>query len=108
MQIYEIELNNQYANQEFDVNIPGKEAGIHVLLQTNENNSLLMSIFINDVQLGIPFICCPNQQIVPYPYMVNLLGGNFIFETNGDNYPDFEDFGKSCKLYFIAADGADE
>lgn len=106
--IYEIELNNQYANQEFDVNIPGIDANIHVLLQTDENNSLLMSIYVNDLQIGNSFICCPNQQVIPYPYMVEMLGGNFIFETISDNYPNYEDFGDTCRLYFITAGGNEE
>ena len=102
--IYEIELNNTYANQEFDVNIDGLTVNIHVLLQTTDNNALLMSVFVNNEQLGNPFMCFPNQSVVPYEYMVNVLGGNFVFETVNDCYPNFENFGDTCKLYFVTLD----
>ena len=106
--IYQIELNNEYANQEFDIKVPNSEINRHILLQTTENDSLLMSIFVDDVQIGQPFICCPNQYVVPYQYMQELLGGNFVFETEKNNYPSFENFGKNCSLYFVTADEINE
>lgn len=102
--IYEIELNNAYANQEFDVNILESDINIHVLLQTTEADSLLMSVYVNDEQLGQAFKCFPNQYIIPYKYMVGRLGGNFIFESVGGEYPSFENFGDTCRLYFITLD----
>lgn len=106
--IYEIELNNEYANQEFDVNIPDLTINIHVLLQTTDNNTLLMSVFKNNEQIGNPFMCFPNRYIVPFEYMQNILGGNFIFETISNNYPNFENFSDSCKLYFVTLDEINE
>ncbi len=102
--IYEIELNNTYANQEFDVIIPDLSINIHCLLQTTDNNALLMSVFVNNEQLGIPFMCFPNQRIIPYNYLQEKLGGNFVFETISNNYPNFENFGDTCKLYFETLD----
>lgn len=102
--IYEIELNNTYANQEFDVNIDGLTVNLHVLLQTSDNNALLMSVFVNNEQIGIPFMCFANQPVIPYEYMQNIIGGNFVFETVGNNYPNFENFGDKCKLYFVTLD----
>ena len=101
--IYEIELNNENANQEFDIILEEIENSIHILLQTVDN-LLMMSIFANSQQIGIPFICYPNQLIVPYSYMVDILGGNFIFETPEDIYPNYENFGKTCRLYFVTKD----
>lgn len=97
---YLIELNNTYANQEFDIDIEGIDNNIHCLLQTDDNNALLMSVFVNSEQIGIPYLCCPNQYVVPYPYQFKKIGGNFYFETVGDEYPNFENFGKNCFLYF--------
>ena len=102
--IYEIELSNEYANQEFDIDIPGAVVNIHVLLQTNENNALLMSVFVNNELLGWPFTCRPNEFVLPYSYMQSILGGNFLFETVSDNYPNFENFGDECKLNFVTLD----
>lgn len=98
---YEIELNNQYANQEFDVSIDGINNNIHCLLQTNDNNILLMSVFVNNEQIGMPFICYSNQLVIPFDYQMKKIGGNFLFETVTNNYPNYENFGNSCKLYFL-------
>jgi hypothetical protein len=103
MSTYAIELNNTYANQEFDLVLEDIQDNIHVLLQTT-NKVLLMSVYINNEQIGIPFLCCPNQPVIPYPWMVNRLGGNFIFETENENYPNYENFGKTCNLYFLTKD----
>ncbi len=103
MTIYQIDLNSSYANQEFDVMLDSIENTIHVLLQT-VNNALFMSISVNSEQIGIPFLCCSNQYVVPYQYMIDILGGNFVFETENDNYPNYENFGTTCNLYFVTAD----
>lgn len=103
MATYSIELSNEWANQEFDVIIDNLKRSIHVLLQT-VNNSLLMSISVDNEQLGQAFVCLPNRFIIPYPYMTEILGGNFIFETEGDNYPNYENFGTTCNLYFTTLD----
>lgn len=103
MAIYEIDLNPNYANQEFDIIIDEIENSIHILLQT-VNDAILMSIFINNEQIGEPFMCFPNQVVMPYPYMVDILGGNFVFRTEDDNYPNYENFGTTCSLYFLTKD----
>lgn len=103
MTTYAIDLNNEYANQEFDVTIEEIENSIHVLLQTLDG-PLAMSVFVNNKQIGDPFICYPNQHVIPYPYMEDILGGNFIFETEDDNYPNYENFGKTCNLFFVTMD----
>lgn len=99
-----IDLDNTYANQEFDIDIEGIDNNIHCLLQTDDNNALLMSVFVDDVQCGMPFLCCSNQAVIPYKYLIDKIGGNFIFDTVGYEYPSFENFGKSCFLYFLKSD----
>lgn len=103
MSTYLIELNNTFANQEFSISFDEIENSIHVLLQTI-NNAVFMSVFVNIEQIGEAFICHPNRLIVPYHYMQKILGGNFVFRTENDNYPNYENFGKTCNLYFITAD----
>ena len=96
----EIELNNEYANIEFDVNIEGIDNNIHCLFQTDDNDTLLMSVFVNNEQIGQPYICYANQAVIPYQYQVEQVGGNFIFETVANEYPNYQNFGNTCKLYF--------
>lgn len=95
---YEIELNNEFANTDFNVIIG--EKNIKCLLQTDDNDTLLMSVFVNNQQIGMPFICFANQPVIPFRYMIEKLGGNFIFETVKNEYPNFENFGNSCRLFF--------
>lgn len=104
MASFEIELNNTLANQEQDVIIEGNSNNIHILLQTDEAGALLMTVSVNNEQLGQAFICFPYQPVIPYAYMQQILGGNFIFETSNSNYPFYADFGKTCKLYFVTLD----
>lgn len=100
MQTYEIELDKTYANQEFDVVIDEISNSMHVVLNTI-NDALYMSVYVDNIIVGIPFICLPNRGVIPYPYMQDILGGNFIFETQDNNYPNYENFGTTCKLYFV-------
>ena len=103
MSAYEIELNSEYPNQEFDVFFEEISNSIHVLLQDIEGVTF-MSTFINGEQVGQAFNCCANQYIIPYQYMVEQLGGNFVFITDNDNYPNWENYNTTCKLYFVTQD----
>lgn len=104
MTTYQINLNNNYPNQEFDLNIGEIENTISVLLQTTVQGVLLMTVLINDTVIGQPFICLPNQAIIPYQYLIDKIGGNFIFETTTDDYPSYENFNNTCILYFVTLD----
>lgn len=100
---YQIELNNTYANQEFSISFDEIEDNIHIQLRT-VNNCVFMSVFVNNEQVGVPFICLPNTLIIPFVYMQEKVGGNFVFITEDDNYPNYENFGETCNLYFITVD----
>lgn len=104
MATYQIDLNPNYANQEFDISIDEIENSINILLQTTVQNALLMTISVNDEIIGEPFICVPNQAIIPYDYLIEKVGGNFVFITENDNYPSYEDFNNTCNLYFMTLD----
>lgn len=108
MSTYQIELNNNYPNQEFDLNIDEIEDTLNVLLQTTVQGALLMTVSINDTIIGQPFICLPNKPVIPYQYMIDRIGGNFIFETDSDNYPSYENFNNTCILYFVTNDTISE
>lgn len=103
MTIYSIELNEFYPNQEFDVMLDDIKNSIHILLQT-VNRALVMRVYINNAELEQDFLCLPNRPVIPYPWIVERLGGNFIFETANDNYPNYENFGTTCNLYFLTQD----
>lgn len=103
MSVYEIELDNTNANQEFDVSIDEIDNSVHIVLRT-VNAALLMTVSVNSEVLGEPFLCLPNQEIIPYQYMVDTLGGNFLFTTEDDNYPNYENFGDTCRLFFVTSD----
>ena len=100
--MYNIPLNNSYANQEFDIVFPDTYnlENLHILLQTTDDDSLFLSVFKNNVQLGQTFACCPNQPIIPYLDIVKKIGGNFEFETSENEYPSYQNFGKTCFLKF--------
>lgn len=104
MTTYKIDLNNNYPNQEFDINIDEIENTLHVLIQTTVQGMLLMTVSVNDEIVGQAFNCMPNIPVIPYPYLIEQIGGNFIFETQADNYPNYEDFNNTCNLYFLTAD----
>lgn len=104
MTTYKIDLNNNYPNQEFDLNISEIETTLNVQLQTTVQGALLMTVSINDNIIGQPFICLPNQAVIPYDYLVEQIGGNFIFETEDNNYPSYENFNDTCILYFVTND----
>jgi hypothetical protein len=104
MTTYQINLNNNYPNQEFDLNIDEIEFTLNVLLQTTVQGVLLMTISINDSVVGQPFICLPNAPVIPYQYLIDKVGGNFVFETEHNNYPSYENFNNTCILYFITND----
>ena len=103
MTTYQIELNNTYANQEFSISFDEIENSIQVQLRT-VNKCVFMSVFVNNEQIGEAFICLPDTLVIPYPYLQEKAGGNFVFRTENGNYPNFENFGSTCNLYFITAD----
>ena len=104
MTVYSVELNNNYPNQEFDLNIDNIENPLSVLLQTTVQGALLMTVAVNDEIIGQPFICLANQTVIPFPYLTEKIGGNFIFETSDNNYPNYANFNDTCKLYFVTLD----
>lgn len=104
MAIYELELQSTPA-QTFTTTINNVDMEI-TLKQCGTNNNPIMLFAL---QIGgeyvCPFVpCFANQGLLPYPYMVSQAGGNFIFDTENDEYPNWQNFTTSNKLYFVTLD----
>ena len=70
----------------------------------NNNGIMLFNLQINNEYVCPHVPCFANQKILPYKYMQSIAGGNFYFITENDEYPNYENFGTSCELYFITED----
>lgn len=101
---YEIELNN-LPNQTFTTTI--NNVDMEVIIKTGgevDNQITFFALRIDDDYL-CPFVpAFANQGVLPYEYMISEAGGQFFFETENDEYPNWENFGITCKLYFITQD----
>lgn len=102
---YDFELNNTLPNQIFTTKINNVEMKITV--KTGGSNDNPITYFA--LQIGDEYLCpfvpvFANQKILPYPYMASELNGNFFFETDGEEYPYYENFNDTCKLVFITLD----
>lgn len=65
-------------------------------------NIMEFSLSVNGSKVTDGERCFPNQFILPYPYMLN--GGNFIFKTENEEYPNWENFGSTCQLLFYTTE----
>lgn len=94
---YLIDLK-QTPNQEFFINLENKDMTIRVI----SRKIPFLSVFYNDNYVVQNVPCFPNQEILPYPYQSSEIGGNFFFETNDDEYPEWKNFNTTCKFYFVS------
>lgn len=46
--------------------------------------------------------CINNRFIIPYKYLE--ADGNFMFKCDNEEYPNYKNFNRSCKLYFMDED----
>lgn len=58
-----------------------------------------MDVSMNGTVLISSAPCIPQQLIVPYAYLEGA-GGNFVFETMNDNYPNYKNFGAGDVLLY--------
>lgn len=96
MSKYLIDLK-QIPNQEFFINLENRDMSVRII----DRQLLLLSLSINNSYLVQNVPCFPNQGVLPYPYMVTEAGGNFVFETENNEYPSWQNFGKTCLFYFV-------
>ena len=101
---YEFELNT-LPNQTFTTTINNVDMKVILRLAGQEgNNIMFFALRVNDDYL-CPFVpVFPNQGLLPYQYMIAEAGGQFFFETENGEYPYYENFGTTCKLYFVTID----
>lgn len=94
---YLIDLK-QTPNQEFFINLENKDMTIRIV----SRKIPLLSVFYNNKYIVQNVPCFPNQEILPYPYQSSEIGGNFYFESADDEYPEWKNFGTTCKFYFVS------
>lgn len=101
---YEIELNT-LPNQTFTTTINNVDMEVVIKLGGQEDNQILFFALIVNNEYLCPFVpVFANQGVLPYEYMVTEAGGQFFFETENDEYPNYKEFGVLCKLYFVTLD----
>lgn len=101
---YEIELNN-LPNQTFTTTINNVDMEVIFILAGEENNNIMFFALRTNEDYLCPFVpVFANQGLLPYEYMIAEAGGQFFFETENDEYPNWENFGTTCKLYFVTQD----
>ncbi len=101
---YELTLNN-IPNQNFTTTINDIDMEITIKLAGQEDNKILFFSLITNGDYLCPAVpVFANQAVLPYPYMVSEVGGNFFFTTDNEEYPNYLNFGSTCKLFFITED----
>lgn len=101
---YELTLNN-LPNQNFTTTINDIDMDITIKLAGEEGNEIMFFALIVNNEYLCPYVpIFSNQGVLPYPYMVSEVGGNFFFVTENGEYPNYKDFGTTCNLYFITED----
>lgn len=91
-----ITLENQ-ANQCFNLYAGG--INWEITLKHNPAGFTMASIKADNKELCQNTKCFANQNILPYFWQSQK--GNFIFVTENEEYPVFENYGKTCFLYFL-------
>ncbi len=102
---YEIELNNSLPNQTFTTNITGVDMEITLKMAGDSNNPIMLFA----LQINNEYICpyipvFANQGVLPYEYLISEVGGQFFMETENDETPYWENFGSTCRFYFVTLD----
>ncbi|EJD6506592.1 phage baseplate plug family protein [Providencia rettgeri] len=94
----EIPLNT-VPNQRVRISLSGEEWELTFKVA---RNTICCDIKRNDVVLLRSIRAIPNQPLIPYRYLS--AGGNFVFITDNDEYPWWEQFGKSHYLVWWGND----
>lgn len=108
MTIYSIDLQ-PLPNQQFTLTVNNINMTVDLKVAgDNDNQIMLFALQINDQYVCSYVPIFAKQGCLPYKYMVSEAGGNFFFETDQDEYPNWQNFGTSCYLYFITEDELNE
>ena len=87
----------QMPNQIFSRTYEGVKYTFHL---RTFNGMMYADIAIDDEDVAIGVRCVGGAWLVPQHAADAAGGGNFKFETLGDAYPWYEDFGETCKLEY--------
>ena len=85
--------------QQLKVNLDGVT---YTLTFVAIENIMYATVAINDVVISNGARCVKGYPIVPYPALEGKTG-NFIFLTNGEDVPWWENFGINQTLYYLTA-----
>ena len=100
---YNFELQNT-PSQSFTTTINNIDMEITLKLAGENNPFILFAIETNNGYI-CPYVpIFANQGLLPYKYMIDEIGGQFFIETENDEYPNWENFGKTQNLSFITSD----
>lgn len=102
---YEFELNNTLPNQTFSTTLNNIDLEIILKLAGSGDNPIMQFALKSGDEYICPYVnCFANQGLLPYPYMVSEVGGNFFFSTDDGEYPNYKNYNTTCVLYFISED----
>lgn len=101
MTIYELELK-EIPNQTFTTTI--NNINMNVNVRYADDDLMLFSLQVNGEYVCPDVPVFSNQMVLPYKYMAQEAGGNFIFLTENEEYPTYQNFMKTCRLYFVTVD----
>lgn len=102
---YYYELNNTLPNQSFPLTINNLDLEVEIRLSGEDDNEMMLFTLKSGDEYICPAVpCCANQGLLPYPYMVSEVGGNFFFITENGEYPHYTNFNTTCNLFFITED----
>lgn len=86
-------------NQEFTVRLDDTRYAIRL---KETNGVMVADVTIDDVVTITGTRVLAGEFLIPYLYMVGE-GGNFLLLTNGDELPDWREFGASQSLVYMSA-----
>lgn len=89
----EIQLKS-IPNQKLTTTLDGKTYGLHF----KQSGTMIVDVTVDEETVISGLKCYPNIALVPYGYLVD---GNFFFVTENEELPDYENFGTTCKLYYL-------
>ncbi len=101
----EIQLENNLPNQKFTFKTADKT--LELELRTTSDNITLLSVSYNGNYIARSIKVAPNCLILCYDYLQQEYG-DFIFTTDDGEYPYYENFNGSNKLYWLNYDEVKE
>jgi len=67
----------------------------------------LVTIANSDGNIIVSSKCVNNEWLIPYPYLENGKG-NFRFESDTEDYPNYSNFNSTCRLMYYTQYEVDE